>query len=273
MNTMTQIMTDDDIRRVAPSVFATRPWYAMSAKYAFIPTSEVVSKLRSEGFQAVRAEQSRARIEGKGCYTKHMLRFRDMRRGDAPITSQLGTLYPEIVLTNSHDGASAYRLDAGLFRVVCMNGMVVGCTVGDQIAIHHKGGAAGVIEATYEVVNRFPSMIREVGVFQRTQLTPEQSLAFADAALDLKFDSEEDRPTHAAANLIAPVRAADRGGTLWNALNVIQEKMIGGVGTRLGRNPRTGRRVTMRGTTGISEANRMNKALWTLARKMSELVN
>lgn len=270
MNTMNQLMTDEGIGRAAPSVFATRPWDEMSAKYTFIPTSDIVAQLRSEGFQPVKAEQSRTRIEGKGFFTKHMLRFRDMRNGDAPVTNQLGTLFPEIVLTNSHDGASAYRLDVGLFRLVCMNGMVIGCAVGDQIAVRHSGSASGVIEATYEVVNRFPEVLNEVEGFQRTLLSHGQALAFAELALELKYDTEE-MPQFAATNLIAPVRAADREGTLWNALNIVQEKMIGG-GTRLGRNPRTGRRMTSRGVKGITESNRLNKALWTLASKMKELI-
>lgn len=269
MNTTMNLMTDDAIRAVAPSVFATRPWDEMSAKYTFIPTSDVVTAMRREGFQPVKAEQSRTRIEGKGEFTKHMLRFRDMRQGDAPVTRQLGTLYPEIVLTNSHDGASAYRLDVGLFRLVCMNGMVIGCAVGEQIAVRHTGSAQGVIEATYEVVDRFPQVMAQVEGFQRTMLSAPQTLAFGEAALELKYDALETPVTPA--QLVRPTRPADGEGTLWNTLNVVQEKLLGGGGR--GFNPRTGRRVTTRAVKGISESNRLNKALWTLAERMQGLVN
>ena len=33
-----QPLTNDQLRRVAPSIFAERPWHAMSDAYAFIPT-------------------------------------------------------------------------------------------------------------------------------------------------------------------------------------------------------------------------------------------
>jgi hypothetical protein len=111
--------------RVAPSIFAAQAYSGMSARYAFIPTITVVEKMRSEGFLPVAAMQSRTRIEGKQDFTKHLIRFRDVRNGDAPAIRTLGEVYPELVLTNSHDGASAYKLDAGLFRLVCTNGMVV----------------------------------------------------------------------------------------------------------------------------------------------------
>jgi hypothetical protein len=32
---------------------------------------------------------------------------------------------PEIVLLNAHDGTSAYQFHAGLFRLVCANGLIV----------------------------------------------------------------------------------------------------------------------------------------------------
>jgi hypothetical protein len=55
-------LTNDQLMRTAPSVFATQPWDKMSARYAFIPTIQVVEKMRSEGFLPVAASQSRTRI-------------------------------------------------------------------------------------------------------------------------------------------------------------------------------------------------------------------
>ena len=154
-----QPMTNDQLRAAAPSIFAMQPWHAMSDRYTFIPTSAVVDRMREEGFQPVAAMQSRTRIAGKGEFTKHVVRFRDMRAGSAPATRALGVVYPELVLTNSHDGASAYKLDAGLFRLVCTNGMVVSDGEFAQINVRHSGSADGIIEASYQVVEQFPKVI------------------------------------------------------------------------------------------------------------------
>ena len=66
-------MSLDQIRTVAPSVFSTKPYAAMSEKYRFFETSHVVEALMQEGFAVVRAQQSRSRIEGKQDFTKHLL--------------------------------------------------------------------------------------------------------------------------------------------------------------------------------------------------------
>ena len=110
----------------------------MSSKYAFVPTSAIVAQMRREGFEPVHAVQGRSRIEGKREFTKHLLRFRDMRNY-TPAVQALGTLYPEVVLTNSHDGASAFKVDAGIFRLVCTNGMVVGDSIVPGINVRHTG--------------------------------------------------------------------------------------------------------------------------------------
>ena len=263
----TSPMTDEKLMAVAPSVFATRPWDAMSARYTFIPTIEVVRKMRAEGFVPVAAGQSRTGIEGKENFTKHMIRFRDMRNGDAPATRALGQIYPELVLTNAHDGGSAFRLDAGLFRLVCLNGMVVCDSTIGQIRARHTGSADAVIDASYEVIDQFPKVIDSVQSFARLQLTAPEQNAFADAALSLKYE-ENERPV-TPEQILRPRRAEDRGTNLWNTMNVVQEALVNG-GTR-GFNAQTRRRVTTRAVNGISENTKLNKALWMLTEKMKEL--
>src|SRR4030067_153211 len=129
------VLSNDAIRKAAPSVFATEPWDQVSERYVFIPTIEVVNQLRANGFQPVRASQSKSRIEGKGEFTKHMLRFR--REHD--ILTQLGDELPEIVLVNSHDRTSSYQLSAGVFRLACLNGMVVKSADFGSIKVQHSG--------------------------------------------------------------------------------------------------------------------------------------
>src|SRR3546814_2716824 len=60
----------------------------------------------------------------------------------------------EIILLNSHDGTSSYRMLAGMFRFVCSNGLVCGDTVAD-VRVPHKGDVAGqVIEGAYQEIGR-----------------------------------------------------------------------------------------------------------------------
>ena len=262
-----QALSNNELMKRAPSIFAVQPWEKVSARYAFIPTVQVIDKMRSEGFMPFDVMQSRTRIPGKQEFTKHMIRFRDLRHGDAPAIAALGTIYPELVLTNAHDGASAYKLDLGLFRLVCHNGMMVSSGSVSQMSVRHSGDVNGIIEASYEIVEQFPRVLESVEQFSQLRLTAPQQTAYATAALQLRYD-EGEAPI-APAMVIKPRRSADADPTLWNTLNVAQENLIQG-GIR-GRNPETSRRVRTRAVQGISENTRLNKALWTLTEEMRKL--
>src|SRR5262249_39803793 len=110
------VLDDDQLRRRVPSVFATAPWGGMSGRYRMVPTIDVVGMLRDRGFLPVRAEQSRTLVPGKGEFTRHMIRFRS---ADLMAPLAAGAEIPELVLVNAHDGTSAYKFLAGIFRLVC----------------------------------------------------------------------------------------------------------------------------------------------------------
>ena len=258
-------MTNDQLRAVAPSIFATQPWHAMSDKYAFIPTITVVEALRQNGLVPVSAVQSRTRVPGKGEFTKHQIRFRQIS-GEG-VTRFLGQLFPEVVVTNSHDGASAYKVDAGLKRLICLNGLMVDDSIIGAVSVRHSGNPDGIIDASYEVIDQMPKAIESVESFQRLQLAPAEQAAFATAAIALRYDEGEAPVTPA--QVITPRRVQDRATDLWTSFNVVQENLVQG-GLR-GRNPETLRRARTRAVTGIAENTKLNKALWTLAEEMKKL--
>lgn len=263
-----QPLSNEQLLRVAPSIFATEPWERMSDRYTFIPTINVVERMRAEGFVPYSATQSRTRIEGKQEFTKHVIRFRDVRKGDAPAIRMLGAIYPELVLTNAHDGGSAYKLDAGLFRLVCLNGMMVSDGNFSQINVRHSGSADGIIDASYEVVDQFPKMLESVEQFAALRLEAPQQEAYATAALQLRYDEGESPLTPR--QIVHPRRRDDADPSLWNTFNTVQENLING-GLR-GRNVETRRSLTTRPVKGISENARLNKALWTLTEAMGKMV-
>ena len=104
-------LEEDQMRRAAPSIFAQGKHASRSERYAYIPTVEVLRGLRREGFQPFMVAQSQSRIEGKTDYTKHMIRLRHAGQVNAKPEAN------EIILINSHDGASSYQMLAGVFRL------------------------------------------------------------------------------------------------------------------------------------------------------------
>jgi hypothetical protein len=160
----------DELRHYAPSAFATSAHESRSARYTYIPTSDVIDGLMHEGFQPFKATQGRSRVAGKAEYTKHMIRFRHPDSFSA--IQKVGDSVPEVVLVNSHDGTSAYKLSAGLFRLVCSNGLMVSDSTVEMLSIQHKGDIVrDVIEGSFQIVGQSEKALARADEWNQLQLT------------------------------------------------------------------------------------------------------
>jgi len=259
-----QPLSNEQINQLAPSAFATQPWYAQSARYAFVPTSNVIEGMRSAGFLPYNALQSRSRIADKSFFTKHILRFRPQ---DVSLT-QVGDTTVEAILINSHDGTSAYELSLGAFRLACLNGMMVAEGITEIVKIRHTGNIIqNVIEATQNILLAAPKVVEAVQLWKTIDLKPTEARILAEEAHSLRF--EEGAVAPEAEKLLQPRRYADNGTDLWSTFNRIQENTVeGGLRTYA---PGTGRRNRTRPVVGIAENTKLNRSLWSLAAKMAEL--
>lgn len=258
------VLTDDQIRRAAPSVFAEEAHESRGHRYGFIPTSQVLQGLRNEGFEVVKAGQTRCRDEGKTAFTKHLLR---LRHPDASRLVAVGDEIPEIVLVNSHDGTSSYQLSAGWFRLVCLNGLVVASSTIDDVKVRHSGNVVdNVIEGSCRVIENLKQIAPIVESYRGIQLDRREQHALATAAIELRWGSDPETGNSlapvTAEKLLAPRRIADRNADLWTTFNVVQENLI--KGGLAGKNA-TGRNTSTRAVAGVDANVRLNKALWTLA--------
>lgn len=258
-------LTNEQIFKYAPSVFATEAHESRSDRYAYIPTSVVLDGMRNEGFMPMFAAQSRSRIPGKSEFTKHLLRFRQV----GTQLTVVGQEFFEIVLINSHDGTSSYQLSAGVFRLVCLNGMVCGEST-QSIKVNHTGRITDqVIDAAFRIVDGMGAVAGQMEAFKSTPLLLPEKVAFAEAALTLRYDDELKESPITANALLQPRRREDMGGNdLWRTMNVVQENLTKG-GVR-GRNANGGRMST-REIQSIDGNVKLNKALWSLTEKMAEL--
>jgi len=181
----------------------------------------------------------------------------------------------EIILINSHDGASSYQMLAGMFRFVCCNGLVVGEVVED-IRIPHKGNIQGeVIEGAFRVLDEFEAVCEHTEAMKALQLEPPEEIAFATAALALRFGERgvEETGGHkpapvTAEQLIEARRPEDIGHSLWATFQRVQENVIRG--GQPGRSAQ-GRRLQTRPVGSIDRGVSLNRALWMLAEEMRKL--
>lgn len=265
-------LTEDELRKAAPSVFATAAHESRSERFQPIPTYDVVRALAKEGFSVVGARQSLTRDPGKAPFTKHLLRLRRLEDGDKLVRN--GAAF-EVLLKNANDGTSAYDLLAGFWRFICGNGLMVGDKLAD-VKVRHSGDVATkVVEGTYSVLDNSQLLLEAPEKWGDIQLDAGEQQAFAEAAHVLRFgEPEADKPNPIEPTKLLKVRRPeDAKNDLWTVFNRVQENAIKGGLQGIRTNEDTGqqRRVTTRAIKGIDQDVKLNRALWFLTERLAEL--
>ena len=220
-----QPLNEDQMRAAAPSIFAEGKHASRSERYTYIPTIDVLRGLRKEGFEPFMVAQGASRVEGKAEFTKHMIRMR--HAGQVQTRPEAN----EIILINSHDGASSYQMLAGMFRFVCCNGLVVGEVVED-IRIPHKGDIQNdVIEGEFRVLDDFEAVDASTEGMKALTLDVHEERAFATAALALRYGERAEGQPPApitVEQLVEARRPEDLGRSLWTSFQRVQENAMRG---------------------------------------------
>ncbi len=257
----------DQLRAIAPSIFAESPHGSRSEKYAYIPTSAVLDRLASEGFRPYSVAQGGSKDEAKRGFTKHLLRLRHDSQ-----ELQVGQTHNEIVLLNSHDGTSSYRLMAGVYRLVCSNGLVIAQDKIEDIRIPHKGDVAGlVLDGCITMLDKLPEVSNSIADMAAITLSEAEQEVFGRAALIARY-GEEPAPIRPD-QVTAPRRRDDVKNDVWTTFNTIQENLVRG-GVRYIQRDERGYRVAARQTReirGVDQNTSLNRALWALAEGMKNL--
>lgn len=265
----------DQIRASVPSLFAAAPHDSRSDRFVHIPSHDIVTALMGEGFMPVEARQGRVRDQSRRDFTKHMVRLR--KQGDTALR-QVGDVNFEVIMRNASDGTMGYSFDAGLFRLVCLNGMTVSDRTFASVHVRHAGNRdaimQNVIEGAYSVLENAEKVLEAPRAWGNLQLSHDERVAFATSAHVLRFGDSEghvDTPIQPQQLLVAR-RPADTGNDLWRTFNVVQENSIRGGLSAMGRDANNRRRrTTTREVHGIDQDVKLNKALWMLAENMAKL--
>ena len=253
-------LSNETLAQRVPSVFVNSPFPGVSSRYGFVPTSEVVNGLRSAGLVPVYAGQSLTRLEGKRDFTRHVLRFRP---DYAPTI--VGEALPEVVLLNSHDGSSGFKMWLGMFRMVCANGLIVSDKAMGAISIPHRANAVEhARRQSIELIERVSGLSLQIETFQAIELSDGEMFQLAEHAAAIRWGSERPAGLNAR-DLLTPRRFEDSRRNLWAVLNTIQENLTKG-GVNLNR---IGRRSSTRGLRSIVDDTRMNTRLWAAADQLA----
>ena len=217
-----------NIKSIAPSVFAEKPSSEVSKHYTHIPTERVIDDMEMLGWKPIEAKEVKARkISTKG-FQKHLLVFRN---DDVVINGEDGdTVFPQILMTNSHDGKNAFTFQAGLYRLVCSNGLVIADQQFEDVKMRHMGYSFEDLQTLIkDMVEKLPLTVESMNRMKATEMEQEKILQFAKDALLTRFTKPEmNRIKIDLDEFVKPVRKEDSGSDLWSVFNVVQEKIITG---------------------------------------------
>jgi hypothetical protein len=216
----------DEVKQRANSIFTEKAAPTVSSKFTHIPTHKVIEDMEQLGWGVVDAKQVKAR-KGEG-YQKHLVVFRNP---DVVINGSDGdTVFPQILLTNSNDGKNAFTFTAGLFRMVCENGLVISTQEFENVRIRHMGYTFEELqEQVRAMVEQLPLTVESMNKMKSVQLNEEQAKELAKKALTTRFTKDQvEAMNFDLDELLKPTREEDKGSDLWSVFNVIQEKILDG---------------------------------------------
>jgi hypothetical protein len=218
-------LTNEQIKSSAPTVFTSKPSNEVSSHYTYIPTSKVIDDMRSLGWDVVEAKEVKAR-KGIG-FQKHLLIFRNP---DVVINGNDGDIvYPQILLTNSHDGKNAFTFTAGLFRLICENGLVIASEKFSELKIRHMGYSFDELQTNIQnIITQLPLTVESMNKMKQIELNEIQILEFANRALQFRFPEVKESEEDILNELVEPVRKQDSNNDVWSVFNRVQERLIKG---------------------------------------------
>jgi len=257
---MKQVFTElsmADIKKTAPSVFQTNQKAGLSGHYVHIPTDKVINDMIQLGWKPCQAVEIKARKKSTIGYQRHMIKFFNPSIEIEGVNGD--NVYPQILLTNSHDGLSSFKFQIGLFRLVCSNGLVVMDTSYGDFKLRHMGYTFTELQTKVsDAVAAFPGLVKKINEFQSVELSDWQVKKFAKSAALVRFG---DNVKVDIGTLLKIDRVEDSGNNLWTVFNRVQEKLINGdCSYTMGAKVRKARAIK-----NFSMDLKINEALWKLA--------
>lgn len=207
------------------SVDAGKAAEYLSKRYQYIDSAALIRAAEGKGWYLERASQTKSR--GKAESAAHLLTFRHKDIRPIDLGGINGQSFIELNLVNSHDGSKALRFMLGLFRLVCLNGMVRGISMREFRTSHSLSGVSKLAEGFDFVADHAQSELERVRELSQLMLSPEQSSVFLVACLRKRLEHVRN-VVDLTGGGIGPRRIADQAQDAYTVFNRGQELMIRG---------------------------------------------
>jgi len=248
------VLTTEQLREKAPSIFSTLPSEKMSEKYVMVPTIDIIKGFEEFGYYPTFAKQSKTRKGAVSPYAVHNVRFRHK----SFLNLSLKDVAPEISVFNSHNGRLSAQALAGLYRLVCSNGLTIAENIFGGINQRHAGMQVGDIEELiFNFAKSSDKIMTQVDTYKSIKLNQTEKEQFANEA---KIGIYGDTSKINSSTLLTPRREDDFQNDLFTVFNVVQENVIKGGIEFQGEK----RRSKTKGIKSVVKDTKVNILLWGL---------
>ena len=275
---LNNFLSPEEIKKSCPMAFATSPTNKVSNKYVQATTYNVIEDMAKLGWFPVRAKQCRNKKNSSGIRSFHMVAFQNP---DIKITkiddngNKIVDAFPQIILTNSHDGFNSFKFMLGCFRMVCSNGITICNNQMVNMSIRHINYD---FEELRKVINsaikEVPNIVNTMNKMRGITLTEKQKIELATEVVKIRKGIEEDEKVEIdneiIEDILTPVREEDKAMDLWTIFNICQEKMIKGGFNYRGTKDKMRKQ---RAITSIKKDIDFNQRLWLKATKFISVTN
>ena len=262
INNTVPFLSRESLAQTIPSAVAESHDGRRSNRYKFVPTVEIIDSMAVNGWGVAKARGPKSRTELSRGFGFHQLEFQDrqQRAFVDPRNPHAQPIFPRIHILNSHNGTSKFEILAGLYAMVCSNGLMVSAGSVGEFSVRHN--ASFNAEEAHRIIGEFRARMGGIGEtiekWAGIKLDAGQASEFATQAARIRWNKADDIVPDPS-TLLAARRTEDAGSDLWTRFNVVQENLIGGGFKRSRREARP--------LSHIKESNRVNSELWDLAKE------
>ena len=251
-----------------------------SNKYGFISSEKILQFFENKGFTLDEVSYAKTKDLSNAGYQKHIMIF---SRPDLFIDN--GNKL-QLLVTNSHDAKSSLRLNIGVFRVVCANGLVSGEDFLERRVLHKGDFKKQLSESLDYIVANIGSVKDQVNTMKSHKVTFEQAQSYMKKVVDLRLENINGLKDINLATVDQVRRGHDAGDDIYTFFNRVQESIIRG-GIRyttetkkldenkvelldcFGNNILQIKNGTTRAIKDFTRKTELNKALWNEALKLA----
>jgi hypothetical protein len=222
----------EQLKELAPSAFVSKPHPKMGNSYRFVNTEDIIDKLIEDGFKPFNASQLNYRKGGNlnESYQFHEVSFYHpnlvvLNDDDKSIEEIF-----EVIITNSHNGYSKFRLYCSFYGLKNNNDML--CISDDLGGIINKNMVQikDIDPNTLfnEITNHFLDMVKCIKKMKDTTLTKVQQIDVAAKMAIIRHLKQDGKFNYDAKDLLIPQTDEKTKRDLWSTYNVVIEKLING---------------------------------------------